>query len=73
MGDTFSALCTFWNIVHGFGYTWGTDEPNIPHHHQLSRLEFTEYKFRELLAWAENLPTSLARGEDNPHHVVILQ
>jgi hypothetical protein len=36
-------------------------------------VEFAEFKYRELIAWAENLPPPLLRAEDNPHHVVIFQ
>ncbi|KAI1813726.1 hypothetical protein GGS20DRAFT_577389 [Poronia punctata] len=45
-------------------------DPHYPP--QLTKLEFAEFKYRELLVWAENLPASLVRGEDSPHHVVIL-
>ncbi|ORY64515.1 uncharacterized protein BCR38DRAFT_435341 [Pseudomassariella vexata] len=70
MGKTFPALCEFWQILQGvtMRYYQGTNSP-VPAH---SDLEYAEFKFRELLAWAENLPSELQRAEDNPHHVVIL-
>ncbi|KAI8627221.1 hypothetical protein F5Y19DRAFT_477790 [Xylariaceae sp. FL1651] len=70
MGDIFSALCKFWEIIHGLILTWQSDQKH-PLQNQ-SELDFAEFKYRELLAWAENLPSSLVRSEDNPHHVVIL-
>lgn len=41
--------------------------------HDPVSLEFAEFKFRELLAWADNLPPQLTRFEQNPHHVVVFQ
>jgi hypothetical protein len=36
-------------------------------------LQFAEYKYRELLAWADMLPQNLSRSDDNVNIVVILQ
>ncbi|KAL2684515.1 hypothetical protein Neosp_005593 [[Neocosmospora] mangrovei] len=33
-------------------------------------LAFAEYKYRELIAWAETLPPSMLRSEKSPHHVL---
>ncbi|KAG5801408.1 hypothetical protein H9Q74_013280 [Fusarium xylarioides] len=36
-------------------------------------LAFAEYKYRELIAWAETLPPSMVRSEQSPHHVLVFQ
>lgn len=36
-------------------------------------LRFAEFKFRELLAWSNSLPSNICRGENNAHHILILQ
>ncbi|KAG5768988.1 hypothetical protein H9Q73_013688 [Fusarium xylarioides] len=36
-------------------------------------LAFAEYKYRELIAWAETLPPSMVRSEQSPHHVLAFQ
>jgi hypothetical protein len=36
-------------------------------------ISFAEFKFRELLAWSNNLPPAFRWGETSPHHVLILQ
>ncbi|KAK7421280.1 hypothetical protein QQZ08_009996 [Neonectria magnoliae] len=70
VGDTFPTVCGLWRIMHEVTIAYGKDRSN----HQLRdrvSLEFAEYKYRELLAWADNLPSGLVRTERNPHHVVI--
>lgn len=70
-GDTFTALCQFWQIVHEFStkfYGEGTGAMRDD-----VTLQFAEYKYQELLAWTDGLPSTLERSEDSPHHVVILQ
>lgn len=47
-------------------------DDSIPLRDQVA-LNFAEYKFRELLAWSNTLPPSLARQERSPHHVIVLQ
>lgn len=73
MGDTFPALCRFWRIVHGVTtrYYKNSSSRRPPSDHVT--LEFAEHKYRELLAWAETLPSSLIQSERSPHHVVIFQ
>lgn len=71
VGGAFSALCDFWSIVHsaiGLYYPGSRDIP-----HERPRLEFAEYKFREIIAWAETLPASLIRDSRSTHHVVVFQ
>lgn len=36
-------------------------------------LPFAEFKFRELMAWSNNLPPHLLSNKSNPHHVHVLQ
>ncbi|EXA30436.1 hypothetical protein FOVG_18172 [Fusarium oxysporum f. sp. pisi HDV247] len=71
MGDTFPALCQFWRIIHEVTLRYYRDQPNP--RGRLSdhvRLAFAEYKYRELIAWAETLPSSMMRSEQSPHHVL---
>ncbi|KAI0130158.1 hypothetical protein BJ170DRAFT_303366 [Xylariales sp. AK1849] len=69
MGRTFQAACQFWRIVHELSLIYhskkGISDP------RRGSLDFAEMKFRELLAWLENLPSMLVRNDENPHHVVI--
>ncbi|EXK75649.1 hypothetical protein FOQG_19585 [Fusarium oxysporum f. sp. raphani 54005] len=74
MGDTFPALCQFWRIIHEVTLRYYHDQPNP--RSRLSdhvRLGFAEYKYRELIAWAETLPSSMMRSEQSPHHVLTFQ
>ncbi|KAK7963000.1 uncharacterized protein PG986_003825 [Apiospora aurea] len=70
MGATFPRVCELWAMMH---------DVSLLYHHpkdlvQAGKLSlaFAEMKYRELLAWAENLPSQLHRSESNPHHAVIL-
>ena len=71
MGETFPHICRFWYILHevsllycgGGKLPWGAS----------GSLPFAEFKFRELLAWSNSLPSRLYQGHHNPHHVQILQ
>ncbi|KAJ3453967.1 hypothetical protein MRS44_018599 [Fusarium solani] len=71
MGDTFPVLCRFWRIIHEVTLRYYRDQP-----HPRARLSdhvslaFAEYKYRELIAWAETLPPSMMRSEQSPHHVL---
>ncbi|KAH6651916.1 hypothetical protein BKA67DRAFT_593606 [Truncatella angustata] len=68
MGYTFPAICEFWQIVREVSLAYfaqGKDpSDNVP-------LNFAEMKYREILAWAENLPVQITRDSNCPHHVVI--
>jgi hypothetical protein len=74
MGDTFPVLCRFWRIIHEVTLRYYRDQP-----HPRARLSdhvslaFAEYKYRELIAWAETLPPSMMRSEQSPHHVLTFQ
>jgi hypothetical protein len=69
-GDTFVALCHFWRIMYDVAtvYYGGHETAAQPP----LTLQFAEFKFRELLAWTDELPLTLARSGDNPGYVVIL-
>ncbi|KAI1843691.1 hypothetical protein JX266_010137 [Neoarthrinium moseri] len=69
MGKTLTTLCQFWRIMHGvsmkyFSRVRAVDYSNL-------ELEFAEMKFREILAWAENLPRAMLLTDTSPHHVVV--
>ncbi|KAH7247419.1 uncharacterized protein BKA55DRAFT_739434 [Fusarium redolens] len=72
MGDTFPVLCRFWRIIHQVTLRYYRDQPypreGLSDHITLA---FAEYKYRELIAWAETLPPSMLRSEQSPHHVLI--
>ena len=71
MGHTFRHLCKFWVIMHEVCLVYYVDRSVST---SLSgTVPFAEYKFRELLAWSNNLPSHLSRSDHNPHHVLILQ
>ncbi|KAG7419181.1 hypothetical protein Forpe1208_v003555 [Fusarium oxysporum f. sp. rapae] len=68
MGGTFPVLCCFWRIIHEVILRYYRDQ-----HGRLSdhvSLTFAEYKYRELIAWAETLPPFMIRSEKSPHHVL---
>ncbi|KIL91963.1 nitrogen assimilation transcription factor nit-4 [Fusarium avenaceum] len=72
MGDTFPVLCRFWKIMHEVTLKYYRDQPvpleGLSGHITLA---FAEYKYRELIAWAETLPSSMVRSEQSPHHVLV--
>ena len=70
MGTTFTFVCQLWRIVHGFTLTHNDKRDKVK---EQSELDFAEMKYRELLAWIRNMPVEMARGEGNPHHVVVIQ
>ncbi|KAF4341829.1 nitrogen assimilation transcription factor nit-4 [Fusarium beomiforme] len=72
MGDTFPILCRFWRIMHEVTLKYYRDQP-FPREGLSSHitLSFAEYKYRELIAWAETLPPSMVRSEQSPHHVLV--
>lgn len=71
LGEIFPTVCRLRCIMHEVAMAYGQDR-STPLRDRMS-LEFAELKFRELLAWADNLPSGLVLSEQSPHHVVILQ
>lgn len=68
--DVFVALCRFWRIMYDVATAYYQQEE--VNQGKVS-LQFAEFKFRELLAWTDDLPLTLARSGHNPHYVMILQ
>lgn len=71
MGYAFPYLCRFWKIVHEVGLLYHEDG-ELPWGSRTS-LAFAEFKFRELLAWSNSLPTELRSQRENPHYIKIMQ
>lgn len=71
MGKTFPEVCRFWRIMHEVSEVYNS-EGHLPWGSS-GTLSFAEFKFRELLAWSNNLGSRLSRGHNQPHHVHILQ
>lgn len=71
MGRTFPHLCNFWRILHEVVMEYyGNGKKPLGAHVDAT---FAEFKFRELLAWSNTLPSALKQDGTNPHHVLILQ
>ncbi|KAF6839674.1 N-terminal fungal transcription regulatory domain-containing protein (zinc finger protein) [Colletotrichum musicola] len=69
MGKPFPTLCRFWCITHGVTLEYYKNQPSpLPNH---VSLKFAEFKYRELLAWMETLPSDQILRAGCPHHVVI--
>lgn len=71
MGQTFPAICKFWIIISRWAigyYRFGDLQILGP----LS-LEFAEDIYQQLLSWADNLPTLLARGDQCVDHSAVMQ
>lgn len=70
MGRTLPALCHFWSILHDVA-AWYSSKGAATN--QLPSFQTAEFKFREVLAFIDNLPPELARSPGNAHHVMIFQ
>lgn len=71
MGATFPQVCRFWTILHEASIVYSGDA--AASWGSRATLSFAEYKFRELLAWCNKLPSRLTPGHDRIHHVQVLQ
>ncbi|KAF3060868.1 hypothetical protein CFAM422_010936 [Trichoderma lentiforme] len=69
MGGVFPYICKFWSIMYEVSLTYGDTQSPLS---GLGTLHFAEYKFRELLAWSNTLPSYLLRANQNPHYVQVL-
>ena len=70
MGITFPSVCEFWRIMHSIALAHN----NLQNRNsEWLNLQEAEMKYREVLAWAENLPPRLVRADDNTHHALIFQ
>lgn len=70
MGGVFPYLCKFWGIMYEVSLAYDDTQSPL---NGLGTLHFAEYKFRELLAWSNTLPSHLLRVNQNPHYVQVLQ
>ncbi|KJZ69239.1 hypothetical protein HIM_11362 [Hirsutella minnesotensis 3608] len=70
MGHTFPYVCRFWSILSEVSEVYSGDG-QLPWGSSGS-LSFAEFKFRELLAWSNSMPSRLSENHHNPHHVQIL-
>ncbi|OHE98234.1 hypothetical protein CORC01_06431 [Colletotrichum orchidophilum] len=70
MGHTFSALCQFWQTMHGVSLSYYKNRERPLQEHV--SLDFAELKYRELLNWTQTLPEDTILRDNSPHHVVIL-
>ena len=71
MGTTFPSTCDFWAILHEVSLVYSGDDENS--WGSTATIQFAEFKFRELLAWSNKLPSRLTQDHDHLHHVQILQ
>ncbi|KAJ4863569.1 fungal zn(2)-Cys(6) binuclear cluster domain-containing protein [Trichoderma breve] len=69
MGGVFPYLCKFWSIMYGVSLAYNDNQSTL---NSSGTLNFAEYKFRELLAWSNTLPSHLLRVNRNPHYVQVL-
>ncbi|KID99238.1 N-terminal fungal transcription regulatory domain-containing protein, partial [Metarhizium majus ARSEF 297] len=69
MGGVFPYICQFWTILHELAFMYRDKGPLAGDGRTLC---FAEYKFRELLAWSNRLPSTLSRSDSSPHYVQIL-
>lgn len=67
----FPRLCRFWEIMHELAAVYYGDR-TASLQGPIS-LEFAEFRYREILAWADNLPVALARSGRTQDIVLILQ
>lgn len=65
----FPAVCNFWKIIHGARWIYNEVDDPPP---ARFRMSLVENKFRELINWAEALPTSMLRTEAKTHHATVL-
>ncbi|KAJ3558209.1 hypothetical protein NPX13_g9757 [Xylaria arbuscula] len=64
----FPILCNFWRLVHEVRWIYYpvAESPPAP-----LRERLVEYGYRELIAWAETLPSFFLRREQCPHFVIV--
>lgn len=64
----FPTLCEFWSIMNEVAVVYYSNDskPSVSH----LTIQFAEYKYKELLAWADNLPPVLSRNGFKSHLVV---
>ncbi|KAI3320438.1 hypothetical protein HD806DRAFT_506361 [Xylariaceae sp. AK1471] len=68
LGKTFPVLCNFWRLVHRVRWIYYSVQESPPVN---LRTTLVECAYRELIAWAETLPSFLLRREQSPHYVTV--
>lgn len=68
--EIFPVVCRFWQIIHGAGWIYNLVPDSPPARYAIALAEHT---FRELIAWAETLPSSVLRTQRESHHATVLQ
>lgn len=72
MGQTFTELCNMMPIVNEVLHRYYDIGDEAPRTFRIS-FDFAKAIYSRLLAWADNLPVSMARGVETPHHVSMVQ
>lgn len=68
--EAFTSLCKFWNIIHEVtALYYGNETASMQ---KSISLQFAEFKYRELLSWADAVPAAQERSDQSPDIVVIL-
>lgn len=67
--EIFPVVCRFWQIIHGAGWIYNLVPDSPPARYAIALAEHT---FRELIAWAETLPSSVLRTQRESHHATVL-
>ncbi|KAI5464492.1 hypothetical protein BGZ63DRAFT_153380 [Mariannaea sp. PMI_226] len=68
VAETFTVVSRFWRIMHGAAALHGREHNILRSNRSLG---YSEYKFREILAWADNLLITMIRGNQMASHVVV--
>ncbi len=70
MRSAFPVLCNFWRLVYEARWIYYPVQGSPP----ISLREtLVEYAYRELIAWAETVPSFFFRRERSPHYVIVFQ
>ncbi|KAG6004552.1 hypothetical protein E4U21_000936 [Claviceps maximensis] len=69
MGRTFQTLCEFWTLMQEVFAVYNKLDSR-PLRERVS-LAFAEAKYQKLLAWSDNVESSVSREEHSPGHVLI--
>ncbi|KAI3329588.1 hypothetical protein F4824DRAFT_481941 [Ustulina deusta] len=68
MRSAFPVLCNFWRLVYEARWIYYPVQGSPP----ISLREtLVEYAYRELIAWAETVPSFFFRRERSPHYVIV--
>ncbi|KAH9909706.1 hypothetical protein F4778DRAFT_775620 [Xylariomycetidae sp. FL2044] len=69
LGTSFPEVCRFWKIIHEARWLfYAEDSPP-----ENFKTVLVEYRFRQLIAWADRIPLVVTRREGCAHHTVVFQ